>query len=174
MVVETAYIGVGTNLGNKRDNIKRAITMLDEIKQILVTAVAPVYRTAPVGYTEQDYFLNTVVQVETYLSPRELLAKMLGIEDKMGRKRTIRWGPRVIDLDLLLYGDKEVKEKDLIVPHPRLTKRAFVAVPLADLAPDLKLPGGKSAVQVAADLKGEQQVERLDFQVRLNIINAES
>jgi len=160
---ETAFVGLGTNMGDKRANIKKAIAVLGGMKTVHIAGVAPVYRTAPVGYTAQDWFLNTVVKVETYLSPRELLAKLLGIEEKMGRKRTIRWGPRVIDLDLLLYGDRVVKEKDLVVPHPRLTERAFVVVPLADLAPDLILPGGKRAAQLAADLMKEQQVEKVDF-----------
>jgi len=160
---ETAYVGVGTNLGDKRANIKEAIIRLGKIKLTDVREVAPVYRTAPVGYTEQDWFLNTVVKIKTLLSPRELLAELLGIEDRMGRKRVIRWGPRVIDLDLLLYGDRVVRESDLIVPHPRLVERAFVVVPLADLAPDLILPGGKKAACMAAVLKKEQQLKKIDF-----------
>ena len=115
-----------------------------------IAAVSSIYETAPVGLTDQPDFLNLVVSVRTALSPRELMDALLHIENKMGRVRTVRWGPRVIDLDLLLYGSEQVDLPQLTVPHPRLRERAFVLVPLAEIAPELRLPeDGKRAADLA-------------------------
>jgi 2-amino-4-hydroxy-6-hydroxymethyldihydropteridine diphosphokinase len=122
--------------------------------------MAPLYRTEPVGYTEQDWFLNTVAEVSTVLSPRELLDVLLGIEKSLGRVRTVRWGPRPVDLDIVLYGDERVDKPDLVIPHPCMCERAFVIVPLADLAPELVLPGGRKAADLAAFLRKKQPIER--------------
>ncbi|WP_035106731.1 2-amino-4-hydroxy-6-hydroxymethyldihydropteridine diphosphokinase [Desulfovirgula thermocuniculi] len=139
--MERAYIGLGSNMGDKKAGILRALEELGKTPGVALLRVAPLYRTAPVGYTDQDWFVNTVAEIDTALSPRELLAACLEIERRLGRVRGVRWGPRVIDLDLLLYGDLVVDEPDLAVPHPRMHERAFVLVPLADLAPDLVVPG---------------------------------
>lgn len=136
-----AYIGLGSNMGDKRASILAALELLGKTPGIALLRTAPLYRTAPVGYTEQEWFVNTVAEIDTTLSPRELLAACLEIERRLGRVRSMRWGPRVIDLDLLLYGELVVDEPDLVVPHPRMHERAFVLVPLADLAPDLAVPG---------------------------------
>lgn len=157
----TAYIGLGSNRGDREQNLRQAVRMLREAPGVTVRRVAPLYRTAPVGVTDQPEFLNTVVEVTTILSPRELLACLLTIEKLLGRTRGRRWGPRVIDLDLLLYGTESINAPDLVVPHPRLAERAFVAVPLADLAPGLALPGGISAAALAAELRKKQFVERV-------------
>lgn len=147
-------------MGRKEENISRAVEYLKEHRNIRVARVAPLYRTDPVGYTEQDWFLNTVAELETGLSPHELLGVLMDTENKMGRERTIRWGPRVIDLDILLYGDLVINTHDLQVPHPRMEERAFVVVPLSDLCPDIRLPGGGTAGGLALDLSRRQRVER--------------
>ncbi len=157
---EKAFLGLGSNMGNKEGNIKKALEMLKDESGIDIERVAPFYRAAPVGYTEQDWFLNTVAQIQTTLKPANLLAQILGIEDFLGRKRQIRWGPRVVDLDILIYGTHVIREQGLEVPHPRMLERAFVMVPLADLAPDLLLPGGKTAEEIAEELKGLQEIKR--------------
>lgn len=154
-----SYIGIGSNMGSKGDNIEQAVNLLEEKPGISILGLAPLYRTAPVGYLEQDWFLNTVARLETDLNPLNLLYALLDIEKRMGRVRQIHWGPRVIDLDLLLYGDEIIKLPELEVPHPRLTERAFVVVPLANLAPHLVLPGGLKAKDLARALGQEQSIE---------------
>jgi len=134
--------------------------LLKEDRRILVAAVAPLYRTDAVGYTDQDWFLNTVAALETELSPRQSLELLMSIENKMGRERTVRWGPRVIDLDMLLYGNLVINTPHLQIPHPRLKERAFAVVPLADLYPDMLLPGGRTASDLAAQLSKAQRIER--------------
>jgi len=158
---ERVFVGLGSNMGDKEHNIKQALEILGGVPGVAIYALAPFYRTAPVGYTEQDWFLNTVAEITTELEPLELLVELLDIEDRLGRKRTIRWGPRTVDLDLLLYGQREISEPGLEVPHPRMLERAFVMVPLADLAPDLVLSGGQKAAEVAGVLRREQEIERM-------------
>ncbi|MCL5058002.1 MAG: 2-amino-4-hydroxy-6-hydroxymethyldihydropteridine diphosphokinase [Actinobacteria bacterium] len=159
-MAERVYIGIGSNMGDKEGNILGALRMLGEDGRLSAQGSAPLYKTGPVGYTDQDWFLNTVAAYETALTPHELLGALMGIEKKMGRERTVRWGPRVIDLDILLYGDAVVNTPDLQIPHPRIVERAFVVVPLADLAPDILLPGGKTAASLVVDLSKTQAVER--------------
>lgn len=154
------YLGLGSNLGEKEENLRKALFFLDREQSVRVRRVAPEYLTAPVGFANQDWFLNTVAEVETFLSPRRLLAVLSGIEEKMGRVREFRWGPRVIDLDILLYGDAVVNEPDLVIPHPEMKKRAFVLVPLADLVPELELPGGGKVAELARQLQETQRVIR--------------
>jgi 2-amino-4-hydroxy-6-hydroxymethyldihydropteridine diphosphokinase len=147
-------------MGDPGANLEKAIKLLNDTEGIEVTAVAPFYRTAPVGYTEQDYFINTVAEINTSLSPLQLLEKMQQIENKLGRVRVIRWGPRTVDLDLLLYGDEKIAGPDLEVPHPRMHQRAFVMVPLADLNPQLVIQG-EQAADLARRLAGEQEIIRV-------------
>lgn len=158
---ERVFVGLGSNMGDKAGNIKQALKILGEVPGIKVAAVASLYRSAPVGFTEQDWFLNTAAEIKTYLEPAELLSEMLAIEDKLGRKRTIRWGPRVVDLDLLLYGRREISGPGLVLPHPRMLERAFVMVPLADLAPDLVLTNGQLVIEFAGVLKQQQEIEKI-------------
>lgn len=154
------FIGIGSNMGRKEENIRRALELLAGDARLTAAGVAPFYRTEPVGYREQDWFLNTVAEYETDLSPRELLEVLMRVENEMGRRRTIRWGPRVIDLDILLYGNITVDLPDLQIPHPRMEERAFVVAPLADLHPDMLLPGGRKAAELAAELSQAQRMER--------------
>jgi len=145
-----SFLGLGSNLGDRLTHLRQAYRALRSSAGIHDPAPSPVYETAPVGFTEQPPFLNMVVGCNTTLAPEALLALALDIEGRLGRRRTIRWGPRVIDLDLLWYGGQEVRTAELTVPHPRLLERAFVLVPLADLAPDLPLTPGQTARDLAA------------------------
>lgn len=157
-----AYISLGSNLGDKMCNLQRAICELSQIQEIKVTAISSVYRTAPMGFTEQDWFLNAVAKLDVGVEASPLLKKLLAVENKMGRVRTLHWGPRIIDLDLLLYQDEVIREMDLEVPHPRLTERAFVLVPLLEINPDLKLPSGAFLKDFLAKIDGEgQQVTKI-------------
>ncbi len=144
-----AYVGLGGNLGDRRSYLERALDLLDRDPEIRVADVSSFRDTEPVGYVDQPRFLNAVAAVETELGPRELLERMLAVERVLGRERAgPRYGPRTIDLDLLLYGDEEIAEPGLVVPHPRLAERAFVLEPLAELAPDLVLPDGRRIAEL--------------------------
>jgi 2-amino-4-hydroxy-6-hydroxymethyldihydropteridine diphosphokinase len=140
--VTAAYVGLGANLGDRRATIERAVELLRAAPDVEVTAVSTLRETDPVGLEDQPPFLNGAVALETTLSPRELLALVLEIERGLGRTREgPRFGPRRIDLDLLVHGDTELDEPGLTVPHPRLHERRFALEPLAELAPGLVVPG---------------------------------
>lgn len=128
-----AYLGIGTNIGDRMQNLKDAIYSLNLLPLTKVTDVSNVYETDPVGYDNQDDFLNIVVEVKTELNPDNLLGAALGIEAGLGRVRTIKNGPRIIDIDLLLYENEVRNTKTLILPHPRMMERDFVLKPLMDL-----------------------------------------
>jgi 2-amino-4-hydroxy-6-hydroxymethyldihydropteridine diphosphokinase len=137
-----AYLGIGANLGEREQTIRRALAALDAEDGVRVVAVSTLRETEPVGYLDQPRFLNGAAAVETELSPVELLQRLLAVERGLGRERSgPRYGPRTIDLDLLLYGDQEVEEPGLTVPHPRLAERRFALEPLAELDPELVVPG---------------------------------
>lgn len=136
-----AYVGLGSNLGDREATLARAVELLEEAEGISVVGISTLHETEPWGPVEQPAYLNGVVAVETVLRPRELLDALLDVEHLLGRIRRERWGPRTIDLDLLLYGDEIVDEPGLTVPHPRLHERRFALEPLADLAPDAVIPG---------------------------------
>ena len=137
-----AYIGLGANLGDREATIRRAVELLDADPDLAVVAVSTLRQTEPVGYVDQPTFLNGAVAVETELAPRDLLARLLAVERALGRTREgQRWGPRTIDLDLLVHGSEVVAEPGLRVPHPRLAERRFALEPLAELDPGLVVPG---------------------------------
>jgi 2-amino-4-hydroxy-6-hydroxymethyldihydropteridine diphosphokinase len=137
-----AFLGVGANLGNRGETIARALELLAEQDGVEVVAVSTLRETDPVGVVDQPRFLNGAVAVETELAPRELLERLLAVELALGRTREgMRFGPRTIDLDLLVYGDVELAEPGLTIPHPRLAERRFVLEPLAELDPELVVPG---------------------------------
>ncbi len=149
-----AYIGLGANLGNPAETIERALDLLGEQDGLEVVAVSTLRETEPVGFLDQPWFLNGAVAVETDLSPRELLSRLLAVELELGRTRDgPRFGPRTIDLDLLVYGSDEVSEPGLTVPHPRLAERRFALEPLAELDAELVVPGRGS---VSTLLRGLQ------------------
>jgi len=138
----TAYIGIGSNLDQPVDQVKRAIGALDHLPGSRCTAVSPLYRNPPMGPAGQPDYVNAVAAVETALEPRELLLALQDQEARAGRRRNgQRWGPRPLDLDILLYGDQVIAEPELDVPHPGIAERAFVLVPLAAIAPGLQIPG---------------------------------
>lgn len=142
--MERVYIGLGSNLGDRMEYLRSAAGMLSPDVRVLRTS--PIYETAPWGYADQGAFLNQVIEGETELQPRTLLHLLKAIEAKLGRKERVRNGPREIDLDLLLYGDWIVNERNLVVPHPSLHERAFILTPLADLAPELVFTGQTRSV----------------------------
>jgi 2-amino-4-hydroxy-6-hydroxymethyldihydropteridine diphosphokinase len=151
LTMTRAYVGLGANVGNRRENLDRAVELMAADPGIRVLAVSSVRETDPVGYEDQPRFLNAACAVETGLGPRELLERLLAIERALGRERTgPRFGPRTIDLDLLLYGNETLDEPGLTVPHPRLAERLFVLEPLLELAPDLVLPDGRAIRDLVA------------------------
>jgi len=135
-----AFIGLGSNLGDREANIRQALQQLEQMPETTIVRGSSLYDTEPVGVPDQPNFLNGVVQIETHLAPRQLLWNLMLIERRLGRVRTQHWGPRVIDLDLLLYGEEVVDEPDLQVPHPQMTQRSFVMVPLVEIEPLLVHP----------------------------------
>jgi len=140
--MEIAYIGLGSNLADPAAQVARALIALADLPQTRCVRASRLYRSAPWGVREQPAFVNAVAALETVLAPRALLEGLLAIERRAGRERGAeRWGPRVLDLDLLLYGTQTVHEPGLNVPHPHLAERAFVLVPLAEIAPGLQVPG---------------------------------
>lgn len=136
-----AYLGLGSNLGDREAMLRAAIAALEATPGVRVTAISSLYETPPWGPVPQGPYLNACVALDTTLSPRELLTLCLAIERDHGRERAIRWGPRTLDMDVLLYDDETIDEEGLIVPHPRMTERAFVLVPLAEIAPELSIGG---------------------------------
>lgn len=152
-MAETAYVGIGSNLGDREGNLRRAVELLAAEDGIEVVSVSEIRETDPVGPVEQGPFLNGAVRIETDLGPHELLARLLAVEQRLGRVRAERWGPRTIDLDLLLYGNEVVDEPGLTVPHPRLHERRFALEPLADLAPGLEIPGKGPISALLAELE---------------------
>jgi len=146
--LSTAYIAVGSNLGDKQKNCARGIDALDQIREIKVTARAGIYKTAPVDYTDQDWFVNTAVRIETSLSPDDLLIRLKQIERNTGRdKGGIRFGPRVLDLDIIFYDKLVLRTAALDIPHPRMHKRRFVLRPICDIDPTVMHPTLKMPVK---------------------------
>jgi 2-amino-4-hydroxy-6-hydroxymethyldihydropteridine diphosphokinase len=136
-----AYLGLGANLGDRRATLAGAVDALAATPRLRLRCASSLYATAPQGLRDQPEFLNQVVQVDTDLPPADLLRACRAVEDRFGRARTIRWGPRTLDVDVLLYGQRIIDTADLQVPHPRLHERAFVLVPLCEIAPDVEIPG---------------------------------
>lgn len=145
-----AYVGLGANLGDREASILRAAELIGAIR------LSPILETEPWGYADQPRFLNAVAELDAEVPPRALLERLLDAERRLGRVRTgPRFGPRTIDLDLLLYGDERVDEPGLEVPHPRLQERRFVLEPLAALAPELKIPGNGTVREALAGLQSD-------------------
>jgi len=152
-----AYIGLGSNIGDKLGTCRRAIEMLSKDNRII--KVSSFYCTEPVGYANQEDFVNAVVEIETQLSPTALLARCHVIEDALGRSRLVQWGPRTVDLDILLYGDQVINNVELTIPHPLLSTRAFVLVPLSEIAPETVHPILKTSVaQLFYSLRDDHRV----------------
>jgi len=156
----TCYLGLGSNIGDRRANLAEAVQRLAQIPTIEIAQTSSVYETAPVGPQDQPNFFNQVPQAEVTCSARRLLELVQRIEQDMGRVRTRCWGERIIDIDILLYGDETIEQPDLQIPHPHMLTRQFVLVPLAEIAPDLVLPDGRRAADAAA---GGPQVRRIEL-----------
>lgn len=157
-----AYIGIGSNLGDKEKNIKKAIDLVKDKCRIL--KVSSLYETEPVGYKKQDWFLNCVIKIKTETKPKELFAFLKSIEKKLGRIKIIKNGPRIIDLDVLFYGNKIIKTRNLVVPHPRLHKRAFVLEPLEEICNGLVHPVLKKSIkELKSALKSKEWVKLHNF-----------
>ncbi|MCP3678382.1 MAG: 2-amino-4-hydroxy-6-hydroxymethyldihydropteridine diphosphokinase [Deltaproteobacteria bacterium] len=160
----TVYIGIGSNIGDKVANCQRAIELIGE--KMVIRKVSSLYETKPWGYSEQDDFVNSVIEATTSLGTGELLPLIQTIERDVGRDgvATRRWGPRVIDLDILFYGMMVLDENRLIIPHPHIAQRAFVLVPLAEIAPALLHPRlNKTPLEMLSELGDKSGVQRLDM-----------
>ena len=156
-----AFVGIGSNLGEREAMIRLALDDLARLPQTTLVRASSLYDTEPVGETEQPNFLNAVVQLDTELTARQLLWNLLLIEKRLGRVRTQKWGPRTMDLDLLLFGSQVIEEPDLRVPHPELTRRSFVLVPLVELDPMLVHPvTGETLVSHLSRLGARPLVKR--------------
>ncbi|MEJ2106693.1 MAG: 2-amino-4-hydroxy-6-hydroxymethyldihydropteridine diphosphokinase [Acidiferrobacteraceae bacterium] len=159
--MSTAYIGLGSNLDDPLQQLKRAMNELGELAEDGIEC-SSLYRTGPIGLADQPDFLNAVCRIETGLGPEELLARLLQIEAKHGRRRDgLRDGPRTLDLDLLLYDDRVLSSAGLSLPHPRLHERAFVLYPLFELNPELSVPGHGPVAELMRACR-DQRIERLD------------
>lgn len=142
-----AYISLGSNIGPREKHLNRAIQLLSEEPSLKIVKTSAIYETSPVGFIEQNDFLNMVIQIRTTFSPDELLKYCLDIEQQLGRKRILKNGPRTIDLDILVFNQVHMITETLILPHPRMHERAFVLVPLNEIAPHLKVPQHNQTVQ---------------------------
>lgn len=145
------YLGLGSNMGDRHKELDFALTSLKNHPAITLIRAAAILETEPVGYLEQDKFLNTVAEIETGLEPHALLAVLQQIEQDAGRVRTIRWGPRTLDIDILLYDNLVLDDPQLTIPHPRMREREFVLLPLAELAPELPVPPDNRTVRQLLD-----------------------
>jgi 2-amino-4-hydroxy-6-hydroxymethyldihydropteridine diphosphokinase len=157
------FVGIGSNLGDPLFNCVDAIAKIASLEQITLTKQSALYKTEPVGFRDQGWFINGVIEVKTAYSPRTLLESLKVIEYEMGRKEGKRWGPRVIDLDILFYGQEIINEAGLVVPHPELHKRGFVLIPLNEIAPYVIHPAfGVSVQGLLGRLEDKSEVSPVD------------
>ncbi len=158
-MTKTVYLGLGSNVGDRGGNLRRALEQL-EAPDLHITRVSPVYETEPVDYTEQPWFLNQVAEAETGLFPMRLLSRVGRVERALGRVRGIAKGPRIIDIDILFFGRAIVRAAKLQIPHPGIVARRFVLIPLADLAPDLRHPVTHKTVREMLEAAPPHKVRR--------------
>ena len=157
-----AYIGIGSNVGNKVDQCEKAISEILKVDRHKLLVKSSLFKTKPIGYTSQDWFVNGVIKIETDLEPLDLLRVLKTIESQLGRKETFRWGPRTIDLDILIFDDREMRTEELQIHHPLLHERQFVLIPLAEIDRDLVHPVLKKTIgELLNNLKEDQGVEKL-------------
>jgi len=157
-----AYIGIGSNIGDKTHQCEKAVSEIIKIDRSRLLAKSSLFKTQPIGYTSQDWFVNGVIKIETDLEPLDLLRSLKAIEDRLGRLEVFRWGPRAIDLDILLFDEEEIQTDELQIPHPRFHERQFVLVPLAEIDRSLIHPVLKKTVgELLNNLKEDQGVEKL-------------
>jgi len=157
-----AYIGIGSNLGDKVYQCEKAISDILRADQSKLLAKSSLFKTKPIGYTSQDWFINGIIKIETDLEPLELLQVLKDIESRLGRKEGFRWGPRAIDLDILLFDEEEIEMEGLQIPHPRLQERQFVLIPLAEIDPEVIHPVLKKRIrELLENIKEDQGVEKI-------------
>lgn len=161
LTTHRAYIGLGSNLEQPQQQVSAAMLALAELPETRLLARSSLYRSAPVGYADQPDFVNAAALIETALAPQALLQALLALEKQFGRVRTFLNAPRTLDLDILLYDDLVIADTNLVVPHPRMHERAFVLLPLAELAADLQIPG-KGSISEWLQCCGDQSVQRLN------------
>jgi len=162
---QVAYLSLGSNLGNREQNLRGAIRQAITLGRLV--AVSSFYQTEPVEFTDQPWFLNCVIALETATQPAQLMAELLRIEHEMGRQRVLKKGPRSIDIDILLFGDDVVNTPELTIPHPEMTRRRFVLKPLAEIAPELRHPvSQKTVTQLLAELPAGQRVRKYEPGIR--------
>ncbi len=156
-----AFLGIGSNLGDRERNIRRAVDEIASLPFTKLITVSSLYDSEPVGEVEQANFVNAVALIETELQPTRLLWNLMLIEKRMGRVRTVRWGPRPIDLDIIIYGKSIIKEDGLSIPHPEMEKRAFVLIPLLEIDPELVHPRSKEPLKkLLKKIKPHRSVKR--------------
>ena len=155
----SGFLGFGSNIGAREQNLEEAADAIGQIPDCTIKHLSSIYETEPWGKKDQDLFLNQVIEVETELNPRLIFTYCQEIERKMGRKNSVLWGPRIIDIDLLLWDDQIIDDERLKIPHPRLTERKFVLIPLAEIAPSLPVPGsGKTTQEVLKECRDTAKV----------------
>lgn len=155
-----AYLSLGSNAGDRRQMLERALARLEASGQVTVSRQSSLYETEPVGKTDQPWFYNLVAEIQTRLTPHELLDLAQAVERDLGRTRDVRWGPRTVDIDIVLYGGEQISTPRLAVPHPEMARRRFVLLPLVEIAPDLALPDGRRVDALLRDLQ-DQEVRRV-------------
>lgn len=161
-VSKVVYMGLGSNQGDRYENIVAALAHLFRFKGLRLERISPIYESTPVGYTRQPLFYNAAAELSTTNSAKTVLNVFLNIEQDMGRVRTKRWGPRLIDLDLLLYNKSEIHKSNLIVPHPEIMNRRFVLLPLMQLCPKKRVPGtGRTVSEGYHALQDSERVEKV-------------
>ena len=153
-----AYIGIGSNLGTSEKNCIEAIEKIYRTKDIKIISRSSFYQTEPIGEVQQDWFVNSAIKIKTNLSPTHLLSALLNIESVMGRTREEKWGPRLIDLDLLFYGNLILGKKDLTLPHPEIQKRKFVLIPMSEIAENLVHPTLKKTIKILLQESSDETV----------------
>ena len=156
------YLSLGSNIGNRQEYIESAIELVGKTEGIKILKKSGLYETSPVGYVEQDLFLNAVIKIETDFSEREILKIINKIENELDRKREIRWGPRTIDIDILIFSDKKINETDLIIPHKEMLNRLFVLVPLIEIYDEEYFEKEKIIERIGELVEvGNQKIEKL-------------
>jgi 2-amino-4-hydroxy-6-hydroxymethyldihydropteridine diphosphokinase len=174
-VGNTAFIALGSNMGNRYDYLLKAVQLLKSNSKVQLVNYSSIYETDPVGYEDQDLFLNMVIEIKTDYKALELLDHCLQIELELGRKRDIRWGPRTLDIDILTFNQENIETEKLIVPHPRMIERAFVMIPLLEIHRDISVPGlerplksylnelpNKEGVRIWKQINGEDVFEPIE------------
>ncbi len=164
----TTYIGIGSNIDTPLNHVRKAITELDQLHRCHLVKTSPIYRSKALGPAEQPDYLNAVAQLDTQLQALELLDILQEIERQHGRERVLRWGPRTLDLDILLYGSEQISSPRLNIPHPYLTQRNFVLYPLLSIAPELSLPDGRKI----KDLPGARNADDIELLDQITVNSA--